>query len=198
MRVVVPDEFAVAGKAAEIALQIHLFDEVRDLLDRGVIRDPVADEPLRIFGPEFVVLFDDVLGDLRHWLAVDFHDDAERREVREHPIQRKAFLDKKFVGGVVIKDDLGQQTIDGHHRDYARDLDTVTNRRYHFAGLDLFGFIRKTAVMIVAPRGIVHVFLEGPLMVVKSRRVDFIFGINVFLAAARFYVGAKLQERFVQ
>ena len=62
LAVVVADEFTVALEAGVIISQINFLREVGDLLDAGVVGDPVADEALGVFAPELMVSFEDVVG----------------------------------------------------------------------------------------------------------------------------------------
>ena len=72
-----------------------------------------------------MVLLNEFLGKPRQRLAIDLHNQAVRSEIGIHPIQRKAFFEVKLAVGVVVKDDLGEQSVDGHHGDLAADLDLV-------------------------------------------------------------------------
>ena len=90
-----------------------------------------------------------VLVKLGHRLAVDFHDDAERRFVGIHPVQRETFLDVKFVGRVVVKNDLAQQAVDFHDRHLAGNLHAAVLDVNFFAGLELAELLAAGDILFV-------------------------------------------------
>ena len=105
MRVVVADEFRVAFEALIILVEVSFLGELANVRDGRVVGDPVANEPVGKNAPEMMIALDDFFGQFGHWLAVDFHDDAIRGEMRIHPVQRKTLFHVKFVGGIFVKDD---------------------------------------------------------------------------------------------
>ena len=183
-------ELAVAGKAVEVEAQVGLLDPVADLLDRGVVVNDVTGQPLGELLPELVVPVQDVLRQRRQRLAVDLHDDAKGRQIRIHPVQRKAFLDVELVLGVMVEDDLGEQAVDVHHGDLAGDLHPVVNDLHVLARLEL--------VELHAPLGVGHVFLEAALGVVRRGRVDLAVRINPAQALGDFLRVSRLQQQPVQ
>jgi len=64
LRLVIPDELAVALEAVEIVLHVHPAHEGGDVFEAGVISDPIPDEPVGVTAPEIVVLLDGVLRQL--------------------------------------------------------------------------------------------------------------------------------------
>ena len=103
MRLVVAQKTAVAGETGVVPVRVHAFDKIRKLLHGRIIRDPITDEPLAVFGPELVIAAADFLAQFHQWLPVDFQNDPVRREMWEHPFQGKAFLYVERIVGIAIE-----------------------------------------------------------------------------------------------
>ena len=100
--------------------------------------------------PEGMVLFKDILGQCRHGLRLIFMMMPNGRLVGIHPVERETFLHIKFVGRVVVEDDLAEQAVDVHHRDLAgnRHVALCINVDI-FAGLKLAELLRGRATSSV-------------------------------------------------
>ena len=84
-----------------------------------------------------MILLKDLLRQRLQRLAIDLHDDAERRQMRIHPVQREAFFDKEFVVRVLVEHDLREQAIDGHDGDLTGHLHAVIHDADIFPRLKL-------------------------------------------------------------
>ena len=144
---------------------INPLRERADVLHRRVVGDPVANQTPRVLAPELVVPFRHLLRDLRQRLAVDPHDDAERLQIRVHPVERETLLDVEFVGRIFVEDDLGQQSVDGHDCHLAADRHPVV------VGIDVFAL--PELVQLFSPKRVIHVFVESLLGITRRRRDDF-------------------------
>src|ERR1017187_10181493 len=102
-----------------------------------------------------MVALNDFVGQFRQWLAVELENQAVRFEIGIHPIKRKTFLDVKFLVGVLVKNDFGEQSVDFHHRTLTADLNT----RAVWVSLDIFA---RLELMILRPLlRIKHVILKS-------------------------------------
>ncbi len=189
LRVVVAGEFARAFVAAEIHVAIGAPGEVANFLGGGFRVNPVADQALGVEAPEEMVFAENFFGELFHRFAVDLHDDAERGQVRVHPIQGQAFLDVEFVGGVGVEDHFGQQAVDLHDGDLAIDHDFAAHHAHAFVGFELAG--------LEALAGFEGVFVKTPLAFLGGWGVDFRGRVHAFAAAAVFDVFAQFGEKGV-
>ena len=52
---------------------------------------------------------------------IQFENRPGWRQMRIHPLERKAFLEVEFARWIPVHDRLCDQTIDRHHRDLAAD-----------------------------------------------------------------------------
>src|SRR5207302_3710251 len=125
-------------------------------------------------------------------------NDAKGGQVGIHPVERKTFLDKEFVLRVVIENDFGDQAVDGHDCDLARDLDPVIDYFYVFARANLLGFVGKLGVVLQAPLGVLQVFLEAFLGIVGCGAIDFAIGINTAQTAGDFFGIGGFEQQAVQ
>ena len=114
----------------------------------------------------------------RQRLAIDFHDDAVRLQIREHPIERETFFDVELVGRVFVKDNFCQQTVDGHDRHLA--LHGQASALFVQAHV----FVRLELVQLHATLSVGHVFVEGLFVIARRRRENLRGRINAFGAAA--------------
>ena len=62
-----------------------------------------------------MILLEHFFGNRRHFLAINFHDNAKGTQVRIHPLKWHALFDIKLMIWVFIKYYLGQQGIDRHY-----------------------------------------------------------------------------------
>src|ERR1039457_310059 len=72
LRLFVAHKFEVAFEAAVIVAQIDLFNKIHDFLDRGVVSDPVADEPVGKFAPKCVIPLKDLIREFRQRFRLIF------------------------------------------------------------------------------------------------------------------------------
>ena len=78
----VADERPVALEGRGLLLaHVDLVREVADVGDGGVVGNPVSDAARGELGPEVVIALDHLIGDLGHLVAIDLHDDADRKSV---------------------------------------------------------------------------------------------------------------------
>src|SRR5690349_12402136 len=61
-------------------------------------------ERLEIRRPEFMVLLNRIKRQRSERISVDLHDQAMRRKMRVHPIEREAFFHVKFPIGIFLED----------------------------------------------------------------------------------------------
>ena len=177
LAVVIADEGAVAFEAFVIVADVGARGELANLFHAGVVVDEVAAEAHGEVRPELVIQIHDVLREFQNRVAIDLHDDAERRFVGIHPIEREAFLNVEFVRRAVVEDDFAEEAVDVHHVHLAGNLNAAI-----WAGeLFLAGVILKTRLR-VGGRG----------------NVDFILGINALGAAAGFDTLAVGEEKFIE
>ena len=87
---------------------------------------------------------DNVIGQFGQRLAVDFHDQPVRFEMRIHPVEREAFLNVKFVVGIFIENDFGDQAVDVHDGNLAADLSFAIA---HFEALSWLEFVLLAAAL---------------------------------------------------
>src|SRR5207245_2734249 len=95
-----------------------------------------------------------------------------------HPIQRKTFLDEEFILGVMVENDFCQEAVDGHDSDLAGDLHAVFHDLHVFAGFYLSRLIGEALIVVEPPLGILEIFTEAALRIVRCGLVDFAVGVN--------------------
>ena len=132
---------------------------ISDLFDRGMIVNEIAGEACGILFPEVMIGLKDLFGKGGERLAIDFHDDPVRGQMREHPIEGHALFDKKIQLGVFVEDDFGKQRVDAHDGGLAEDLHAVVNN---------FDFLARAELVELLPAiNVLSVLLEASLLVVQ-------------------------------
>ena len=116
-----------------------------------------------VLRPEEPILAHHLVGDLRHLVVVELEDDAVRREVRVHPLQRKTDFDEKVALRIFVEQQLGQLGIDLHHRHLPGHGNAITDAIDDLARLERPGFL--------AGIGLLQILRKGDLRLELCRRV---------------------------
>ncbi len=124
-------------------------------------RDDIAQElritqqPVRVPIPEFPVVFDEIGGEVRDLVVVDFHDQSVGFEIRIHPRDHIAFLDvKRVLMLVVIENHAREDSVDHHdalhalHAD-ASILELHLGASRNASGLDILDVFLKRHVAVL-------------------------------------------------
>ena len=145
-----------------------------------------------------MIVLDDVFSQFGQGLAIDLHNDPERSQVRVHPIQRKTFLDKKLVLGVMVENDFGEQAVNGHDGHLARDLHATSIVFDVLLRLKLPRLVGEPLVMVVPPLRVDEVLAKAFLRVIRRRRIDFAVRINATQAASDFFRVRFFQQQTIK
>src|ERR1041384_3935494 len=94
---VVLNEARITLEIIQIMTEVNFLHEVRYCLNGGLLRQPIPQHFLHKLAPIFMVTPQRLLSNFRQRLAIDFHDQPMRLQVRIHPIQWKTFLDVKLT-----------------------------------------------------------------------------------------------------
>ena len=78
----------------------------------------------------------------------------------------------------MVENDFCQEAVDGHDSDLAGDLHAVFHHFHVFARFDLSWLIGEALIMIEPALGILEIFTEAPLRIIRCGLVDLTVGVN--------------------
>ena len=122
-----------------------------------------------------MIFADNFFRQCRQWLAVDFHNQAVRFEIRIHPVERKTFLDVKFAVGIFVKNDFDQQPIDFHYGNLPADLNPPIWIQFDiFARLELMVLQPLFRILRVILKTFLRIFIRGHINFATIHRAQVI------------------------